>query len=160
MNAGAMKWAVTGAMLVAASWATAQSLGVPRGRWWERPRVAARLALTEEQKVRLDGIAVAGARVMIDLKAEVDKAELDLKAVADTSPFPAAKVRDAFRALQQARSRLESERFEMLLRLREVLSTQQWRQLQELKVERLQELGEGSTDDRPREPKPGRPRRP
>jgi len=53
---------------------------------------------------------------MIDLKANVEKAELDLKAAAEEEPLVLARVRQAFQALQQARTRLDTERFEMLLK--------------------------------------------
>ncbi len=109
-----------------------QPLGVPPGRWWERPKVAEAVALTPEQRQRLEAITLDHARVMIDLKATVEKAELEVRAAADREPFDAAKVRAAFGGLQQARQRLEAERFDMLLQCREVLSADQWAKLKEL----------------------------
>jgi Spy/CpxP family protein refolding chaperone len=120
-----------------------QGLGVPGGRWWERPRLAAALGLTDEQRSKLEVAATASARIMIDLKANVEKAELDLKAAADEQPLNAAKVRQAFAVLQQVRTRLDAERFEMLLKVREVLTVEQWRSLQELRRERQRESGAG-----------------
>lgn len=132
-------WAIAAAALLAAAGAIAQPLGVPPGRWWERPRVAEELALTAEQKARLETLTVENARGMIDLKAAVEKAELDLRAAAEAEPFDAAKVRAAFREVQQARTRLESERFESLLRVREVLNAEQWRRLRELTRDAVRE---------------------
>jgi len=150
-----------GCLSLGATWLAAQPMGVPPGRWWERPRVAEQLGLTGEQKTKLDSAALASARIMIDLKAEVEKAELDLKAAADIEPLPAARVREAFKALQQARARLESERFEMLLKVREVLTREQWRKLQELKRDRLRERGGPAGEGASPEPqRPGRLRRP
>ncbi len=130
---------IAAALLLAAVGAMAQPLGVPQGRWWERPRFADELALTAEQKARLETLTVENARGMIDLKAAVEKAELDLRAVAEVEPFDAAKVRAAFREVQQARTRLENERFESLLRVREVLNAEQWRRLRELTRDAVRE---------------------
>jgi Spy/CpxP family protein refolding chaperone len=130
---------VAAAVLLVAAGAVAQPRGVPPGRWWERPRIADELALTAEQKARLETLTVENARGMIDLKAAVEKAELDLRTVAEAEPFDAAKVRAAFREVQQARTRLENERFESLLRVRELLNAEQWRRLRELTREALRE---------------------
>jgi Spy/CpxP family protein refolding chaperone len=126
-------------LVVGAAGAPAQPLGVPQGRWWERPRVVEELALTAEQKERLEALTLEHARTMIDLKATVEKAELDLREAADAEPFDAVKVRAAFREMQQARTRLETERFEMLVRSREVLNAEQWRRLRELTRDAVRE---------------------
>jgi Spy/CpxP family protein refolding chaperone len=148
-------WMIAAAVVLLATGVAAQPLGVPPGRWWERPQVADELALTAEQKARLETLTVENARGMIDLKAGVEKAELDLRAAAEAEPFDAAKVRAAFREVQQARTRLENERFESLLRVREVLNAEQWRRLRELTRaavrERVQERrgGQGGPPARP-----------
>jgi Spy/CpxP family protein refolding chaperone len=147
-------WMIASALLLATAGAMAQPLGVPPGRWWERPRVADELALTTEQKARLETLTVENARGMIDLKATVEKSELDLRTAAEAEPFDAARVRAAFREVQQARTRLENERFESLLRVREVLNAEQWRRLRELTRdavrERVQERrGQGGPPVRP-----------
>jgi len=155
MNSKGVAGVIAGATLLVATGLAAQPLGVPPGRWWERPQVAEQLALTAEQKARLESLSVENARGMIDIKAAVEKAELDLRVVAEAEPFDAAKVRAAFRTVQQARTRLENERFEALLRVREVLSADQWRQLRELTRdavrERAQERrgGQGGPPARP-----------
>ena len=155
MNSKGVAGMIAGATLLVATGLAAQPLGVPPGRWWERPQVAEQLALTAEQKARLESLSVENARGMIDIKAAVEKAELDLRVAAEAEPFDAAKVRAAFRTVQQARTRLENERFEALLRVREVLSADQWRQLRELTRdavrERVQERrgGQGGPPVRP-----------
>jgi Spy/CpxP family protein refolding chaperone len=132
-------WMIAAALLLAAAEAMAQPLGVPPGRWWERPRFADELALSAEQKTQLETLTVENARGMIDLKAAVEKAELDLRTAAEAEPFDAAKVRAAFRDVQQARTRLENERFESLLRVRELLNAEQWRQLRVLTRDAVRE---------------------
>jgi Spy/CpxP family protein refolding chaperone len=139
--------------------AAAQGFGALGGRWWERPRVAAALGLSEEQKGKLEIAALASARTMIDLKAQVEKAELDLKVAADEPTLVVAKVRQAFQALQQARMRLDTDRFEMLLKVREVLTVEQWRKLQELKRERQRDGGMAQEKGSDQRPGMARPRR-
>ena len=140
------------ALLAVAGSASAQGLRIPLGRWWERPRVAQELAVTSEQKTLLEEATVAHARVMVDLKAAVDKAEIDLRVAADRDPLDKAAVRQAFAALQQTRARLEAERFEMLLRVREVLTREQWEKLKNLTRERI--AGDGEEGAPPLTPRP------
>ncbi|HNX49854.1 MAG TPA: periplasmic heavy metal sensor [Thermoanaerobaculaceae bacterium] len=131
-------WGVVGALLLLATGAWAQGMGgVPPGSWWERPKVAQELGLTSEQKQRLEEVTLGSARVMIDLKASLDKAELDLKAAGDAEPLDAKRAREAFAAVQQARLRLESERFELLIKVRQVLQPEQWQRLRAMTRERL-----------------------
>lgn len=131
---------VVGALLLLATGVRAQGVGVvPPGRWWERPKVAQELGLTAEQKQKLEETTYESARVMIDLKATLDKAELDLKVIGDAEPLDPKRSREAFAVLQQARMRLESERFELLLKVRQVLQPEQWRRLRDMTRERLQE---------------------
>ncbi len=115
--------------------AQAQALDVPPGRWWDRPVVARLVGLSAEQQRSIETITLAHARAMVDLKANVAKAELDLRLAAEQEPFSAERVREAFGALVRARAALESERFEMILRIREVLSSEQWQRLRRLAEE-------------------------
>ncbi len=124
-----------------------QVLQVPPGRWWERPRVAEELVLTAEQREQLEAASLSHARELVDLKAAVEKAEIDLRAAADREPFDAKAVRSAFAALQQARMRMETHRFEMLLAVRQVLTARQWERLKELTREWVRE-GERGKDIR------------
>ncbi len=118
-------------------------MGVPMGRWWEWPRVAQQLGLSAEQTQKLEAITLSQATAMVDLKASVEKAEINLRAAADAQPFDAKRVRDTFGLLQQARMKLEAQRFEMLLKTREVLTADQWQKLRELARERRVERGKG-----------------
>jgi Spy/CpxP family protein refolding chaperone len=156
MKSRAIRVLVGAAILMVAGAAAAQPLGVPMGRWWEWPRVAERLSLAPEQTQKLDAITLNQATVMVDLKASVEKAEINLRAAADAQPFDAKRVRDAFGVLQQARMKLEAQRFEMLLKTREVLTVEQWQKLRELARERRMERGKaapGAGGTQPRSPR-------
>jgi Spy/CpxP family protein refolding chaperone len=148
MNAKTMAMAAGGAMILAAALASAQPMGVPMGRWWERPKVAEQIGLTQEQTQKLEAVTLDEAKAMVDLKGAVQKAEIDLRAAADLEPFQPEKVRDAFRVVQQARTRLETQRFEMLLKVRGILSADQWHKLRELVRERGAMRGREGDDER------------
>jgi len=126
-------------LVVGAGVASAEPFSALPGKWWERPRVAAQLNLTPDQVAKLNEATYPHARAMIDLKASVEKATLDLQAASDAVPFDVEKTRMAFSVLQLARQRLESQRFEMLLKVRGILDTEQWKRLQALVRERRDE---------------------
>lgn len=120
----------------------AQELDLPHGKWWEDPRVSQRIGLGEEQQQEIRDLVYAGARRMIDLKAAVDRAGLDLAEAVNSSEFDPEAVRAAYAAFQAARQKLENARFEMLLDVRQVLTSEQWQKLQELKRYRQQMRGQ------------------
>lgn len=139
----------------------AESLDVPPGRWWDRQAVVRLIGLSAEQKRNIETITLTHARAMVDLKANVERAELDLRAAADAEPFGADRVREAFGALVRARTALEVERFEMILRIREVLSHEQWQRLRRMAEEarlRGPEEGERGPGGGPPGGRPIRPR--
>jgi Spy/CpxP family protein refolding chaperone len=76
---------------------------------------------------------------MIDLKADVDKAGLDLASSVDQKVIDPAPVRAAYAVFQTARQKLENERFEMLLEVRLILTYEQWQKIEEIK-RRMQQM--------------------
>jgi Spy/CpxP family protein refolding chaperone len=125
---------------------------LPPGKWWENERLTARLALTAVQKSRIDALVYNHALRMVDHNAAVKRAEIELAALVERAPFDPAPVRAAFTAFQKARTQLENERFEMLLAVRQVLSVEQWGELQRLRrdAERRHADGPGARfGDRP-----------
>lgn len=110
---------------------------VPQGRWWTRPAIAEELGLSPEQKTRLEEIVAERLKVIIDARAAVEKAQVELREVAQKEPLNVQKARQAFQAVQQARARLEKERFELLLSQRQVLTAEQWQRAREILVERV-----------------------
>lgn len=139
----------------------AQGFEVPPGRWWDRPALVRLLGLSAQQQRAIEGVTLAHARAMVDLKAAVERAELDLRSAAEGEPFEAERAREAFSGFLRARAALETERFEMILRIRQVMTREQWQQLRRLAEEarRRGRLGEeqgpghGLREDRPTPPR-------
>ncbi len=151
MTRRAMRWVLGVGMMAASGLAAAQPLGIPPGRWWEQPKVAEQLALTADQTQQLNTLTLGHARTMVDLKGAVEKAAIDLRAAAEADPFDPKQVRLSFSVVQQARTRLESERFDMLLKVRQVLTTEQWHKLRDIvrqRRERAEAMG-GDAKNRP-----------
>jgi Spy/CpxP family protein refolding chaperone len=120
----------------------ADEFDLPPGRWWENPRFVSHIGLSDEQQSEIREVVFAYARRMIDLKADVDKAGLDLASTVDQQDFDPAPVRAAYAAFQTARHKLENERFEMLLEVRQLLTYEQWRKIEEIKQRVMQNRGE------------------
>jgi Spy/CpxP family protein refolding chaperone len=121
------------AVLAMAGPLAANDFDLPPGKWWENPRLVDLIGLTDEQQDQIRGIVFQHARLMIDLKADVDKAGLDLAESVDQQDFDPAPVRAAYAVFQTSRQKLENERFEMLLEVRLVLSYEQWQKIEEIK---------------------------
>jgi Spy/CpxP family protein refolding chaperone len=133
----------------------ANEFDLPPGKWWENPRMVDHIDLSDEQQAQIREIVFAYARRMIDLKADVDKAGLDLASTVDQQEFDPEPVRAAYAVFQTARHKLENERFEMLLEVRQVLSYDQWRKIEEIKQRMKQNRAEQQ-----RRPGPGGQRPP
>ena len=146
-------------LLAAAGLAQAAEFDLPPGKWWEDQRVVDKVGLSQEQQTAIHRLVYDHARRMIDLNAGLRKAELELADAADRARLDEQRIRAAFEAFQDARRALETERFEMLLGVRKVLSSEQWLALQDLRDQhkRLQELRERRDPRRPLGPQPPGP---
>jgi Spy/CpxP family protein refolding chaperone len=145
-------------VLAAAMPLAANDVDLPPGKWWENPRLVSHIGLSEEQQGQIREVVFAYARSMIDLKAEVDKAGLDLANTVDQQDFSPEPVRAAFAVFQTARQKLENERFEMLLEVRQLITYEQWRKIEEIKQrvkhDRAQQRRPGSRGQAPQEDRP------
>jgi len=122
------------ALLIASS-AFAQ---LPPGKWWRRPEIVQTLNLTDEQQDRLETIFRASAPDLIDLKAEVDKANVALRGELDRPVLDPGAIHRVAARLSEARSRLFDRELSMLIEMRRVLSDPQWNRLRN-ELDRLQQ---------------------
>lgn len=144
---------LTLAIVMMAGWSAAAEFNLPPGKWWENERLIRHILLSEEQREQIDGLVYEHAHRMIDLNADVKRAELELANLVGQSDFDVDEVRDAFANFQRARANLERQRFEMLLSVREVLTAEQWQKLQDLRSEfRRRQMSSEGRPPRGRQP--------
>lgn len=97
--------------------------------WWENP-VGNGLTLTESQWDRVKRI-LAECRDRIDQeRADVERAELEMENIFNGERIDWPRARPAIDQLAKARSILTQDLTTMTLRLRSVLTVDQWRTLQ------------------------------
>jgi Spy/CpxP family protein refolding chaperone len=101
--------------------------------WWSKPVITRQLNLTDVQRQQIRATVVQYREHLIDIRAEVNKAEIDLEAQFDHEPIDQAKANQAIERLVAARADLTRTLSQMSLRLRSVLTEQQWRDLQRLR---------------------------
>jgi Spy/CpxP family protein refolding chaperone len=103
----------------------------PRGpRPWWNAEVAKELNLTDAQTQQLKQVEQDFRPRMSAVRDEVNKAESGVEAAFNEDPVDQSKAEAAITRLAAARSELTKAVSEMDLKLRTVLTAQQWQQLQ------------------------------
>jgi Spy/CpxP family protein refolding chaperone len=120
-----MRWLLF-LVLILPAWAQ-----LPRGfyPWWERP-IARDMGLTEDQMRQIRTILRERRSKMIDLRAAVEKAEGDVEDLFNEENFDQAKASEAIERLVATRAELTRMFSQMSLKLRAILTPQQWHELQ------------------------------
>ena len=101
----------------------------PQGMWWKNPMVVQRLTLTPEQVKRMDGIFQDSRLQLIDLHANVQKAEILLEPLLSANPLDTVRAQAQIDKVADARASLEKANAKMLLGIRGVLTADQWTKL-------------------------------
>ncbi len=121
----------------------AQMPEAPLGKWWKRPRIVTLLNLTPEQQERLEEIFSRNRRAFVDLKADVERRQIDVEELVAKKDADEKKTVAAIDALEQARMRLRRQFTLMLLQQKEVLTAAQWQVIvdrrEEWRRERMEE---------------------
>ncbi len=141
------------AAALASSVAVAQMSEVPPGKWWKRPALVQTLGLSAEQQDRLDQIFQKNRRDFVDLKADVEKKQLDVEELMTKKDSDPKKVVAAVDALGQSRSKLRKAISMMVLDMRGVLNDAQWKELldrrDQWRQERRDQMRESHREGRP-----------
>jgi Spy/CpxP family protein refolding chaperone len=111
------------------------------GRWWNRPEVVAKLKLTDEQRKAFDGILLEHRVKLIDLRAGVEKAELEMEPLMGAEQPNEAKILAQIDKVAQTRAELEKANARFLLAIRAKLTPEQWKQLQADRANHAQQPG-------------------
>lgn len=112
---------------------------MPRGvfNWWDSP-IAKDLNLTEDQQKQIRTIVRDSRIKLIDQRAAVEKAEAEFEDVFNEDAFDQRRAGDALDRLVTARGELMRGFSQMSLRLRALLTPEQYRELQKRRPRNLQ----------------------
>jgi periplasmic protein CpxP/Spy len=98
--------------------------------WWNNPRMVERLKLTDDQRKAMDGIMLEHREKLIDLRANLAKAELAMEPLMKADAPNDAAISTQIDKVVQARAELEKANARFLLAIRDKLTPDQWKQVQ------------------------------
>ncbi len=128
-----MKLAITFLMLFSTG---LMSQRAPRAYfpWWESPLTHS-LHLTDDQQKQIHSILKEYRDLMIDQRAAVEKAEADVQDFFNEETVNEAEAEKAIDRLVKARSEMTRTFTQLSLKLRQVLTYEQWQTLQKRRAE-------------------------
>jgi Spy/CpxP family protein refolding chaperone len=121
-------------------------------QWWDSP-VANGLNLSEAQNKQIHSIVAEYRSRLIDLRANEQKAQGDFEDIFNDAPADQKRANDAIDRLSNARAEMTKTISQMSLRMRNVLTSEQWAQLRERQEERMRNRKSPPVDSK------GEPRR-
>ncbi len=108
----------------------------PMGRWWKNADVVKKLGLTDDQVQRIEKIFQEHRLRLVDLRANLEKAELGLEPLIQSDNPDENAVMAQIDKVTSQRAELEKANAHMLFAIRRVLSAEQWKELQSMKPAR------------------------
>lgn len=105
------------------------------GHWWNNPRMIERLKLTDDQRKAMDQILYEHREKLIDLRANLEKAELAMEPMMSADQPDRAAMEAQIDKVVQARAALERANSLFLLDIRMKLTADQWKQLRDMRGE-------------------------
>jgi protein CpxP len=126
-------------------------MGAGARGWWNNPRMIERLKLTDDQRKAMDGILLQHREKLIDLRANLEKAELALQPLMGADTPNDSAITAQIDKVVQSRADLERANARFLLAIREKLTADQWKQIQTTQQDR----GFGGRRDGDRGDRPG-----
>ena len=132
--------------------------------WWDRPMARA-LNLNPEQEKQVRATQREFRDRLLDQRTAVQKAEANLRDLMDEDQVNEARTREAIDTLVAARGETMRTVSQMALRMRMVLTPQQWERVRrrtgQMLQQRRQRLGAApAMPAQPAQPAPVKPRRP
>lgn len=118
-------------------------VGIPHGRWWKRTMIQEKLKLTDEQIEKLEKVSLEGRKNMIKLRADLEIAELELEPLMEAKKFDREKVEAILDKTESIRAKMAKERIKTLLDTREILTSEQYQKLKQMKGRRDGRDGRG-----------------
>ena len=112
------------------------------GRWWNDPAMVEKLKLTDDQRKSMDAILLEHREKLIDMRANVEKAELAMEPLMHDDRPNEGQILAQIDKVAQARAELEKANARFLLAIRGKLTPDQWKQLQEAHNDRADRHGD------------------
>lgn len=111
------------------------------GQWWNNPNIVKQLTLSDDQRKAMDGILQDHRMKLIDLQANLQKAEVTLGPLMKADTPDQKAIEAQIDKVVAARAELEKANALFLLDIRMKLTPDQWKQLQTLRMNRMQHQG-------------------
>jgi TonB family protein len=106
------------------------------GKWWKNSEVVNKLQITESQVKQIEQIFLDHRLKLVDLRAELERRELQLKPLMEVDRPDEGKVLAQTERIAAARAELEKANTSMMLAIRRILSVEQWKKLEEIRETR------------------------
>jgi Spy/CpxP family protein refolding chaperone len=116
--------------------------GLPDGKWWKNPSVTAELGLSPDQSVEIEKVFVRTRPKLIDLRADLEKKQLDLQVAMEDKTADRSAVEKKIESVENARAALQKTRALMILDMKQVLKPDQWALLVQKQQERREQMQE------------------
>ena len=136
-----------------------EGFNLPEGKWWLNEEVVKELQITDAQQKELGKIYYAHLEKAIDLRAKVEKEELKLREMLDQNTINEKELLSQVDRLLDARNSLERARAELFVKVRIILTPEQWVMVKERFQKRIKRIREERGLKRPlrQEPVPPEP---
>jgi len=113
---------------------------MPFGRWWDNPHMAQSLALTSEQRKKMDEIFNSYRPKLESLHSNLHKQEAMLGPLIGARDLNKGKILAQFDAVVEAHGNLEREFDRFFLAIRSELTYDQWQKLAEMHREQMERM--------------------
>jgi len=123
-------------------------------RWWNNPQLVEKLGVTQDQIKKIDDIFQQHRLHLIDLNANLQKAEAVMEPLMAADQPDEAKIVAQIDRVAQARAELEKANARMLLAIRQVLTPEQWKKLEQEQPRQGRGPGGGRAGMPPNAPPP------
>jgi periplasmic protein CpxP/Spy len=104
-----------------------------RGQFWNNPKIVDKLKLTDDQRKAMDGILQDHKMTLIDLRANLEKAEVEMQPLMRADQPNESAILAQIDRIAQARAELEKANARFLLAIRSKLTPEQWKQVQDFR---------------------------
>jgi len=117
-------------LAVAAPKAPPLVLGGPLGVWWRDPKLVQQIGLSSDQQKSIESIWRDNRAMLANLISVLDKEQADMASLLKAEKPDETKITTQIDRVVQARAELERANARMLLRIRIVITLDEWDRLQ------------------------------